>query len=272
MDKIEVNGITYYKNVSDYKRQIDKVISYLGDDMYNALKKARAFIAGGSVLSSFTNSDIHDIDVYFRDKESLVQAFLDVTVNWESIYLSHTDKSITLSDRDTGAIVQFIHFDYFKTPQDIFDCFDFTVCMACIDLSNDELMLDEEFISDMASRTLNFNIGTRYPYISLLRTKKYQEKGYKISRGQMLKIATTCSLTPIQNWDDAKSQLGGVYGDEIDAKLDSQTPFSIDRFIDILDGISDDIYPMKHQDYEELFFNLTGIEYSEYRRKKGIDF
>ena len=268
-DTIEINSEFYTKINQTYTKQCDIVLSCLGETMQNALIKAKAFIAGGAVLSAFTGGEINDVDVYFQSKESMAQAFLEVTKDWETVYIGHTEKSITLKDRDTEATVQFIYFDYFATPQDVFQCFDFTVCMASLKMEDFTFSFNESFIGDMASRILNFNPNTRFPYISLLRTKKYQEKGYKISRGAMLAIATACSYCPITTWNEAKYQLGGVYGNEIDLEIQQDNEFSPESFYKILKTIPETRTYITTNDYEQIFYELLGINYDDYQKNEN---
>ena len=158
----------------------------------------------------------------------MTKAFVKITDDWENVYLGHTDKSIRIRDLETGATVQFIHFDYFDNLDEVFEAFDFTVCMAGIDLKDGTLHMSPDFLSDVTSRTLHFNRGTRFPYISLIRTKKYQEKGYKICKGSILAIANACAQWKISTWEQAKEQLGGVYGYEIDVTVGKDVQFSQD--------------------------------------------
>lgn len=252
MDKVVVNGEEYVKSSLANKKQMDKVLGCLGDVMYDSLKAHRAFIAGGAILSAFTNTDINDVDVYFRSYEDMKSAFLEVTQNWDNVYLSHTDKSITLVDKDTSKVVQFIYFDYFNTAQEIFDCFDFTVCMAAIDLEAETLILDDRFLVDVASRSIHFNNGTRYPYVSLIRTRKYRDKGYRIGKGNLLAIGLACSSMPITSWQNAKDQLGGVYGYEIDLQVENDAEFTQEKLHEILTDLAEKQVVISHKDYDEL--------------------
>lgn len=256
---IELNGARYVKDGADFNKQVNKVLGSIGEDMLNELTKANAIIAGGAVLSAFTHQDINDVDVYFRSKQSMADAFVALTKNWNSVYLGHTDKSITLKDRQSDIIVQFIHFDYFESAEAIFEAFDFTVCMAAIELreGGHTFVAHPEFISDMASRTLRFNPGTRFPYISLMRTKKYQEKGYKIGRGNLLAIANACSALPITSWEEAKTQLGGVYGNAIRLAVDSEEEFSFEKLHKVLTEISDTISDCSTSNYDAIYEELT---------------
>lgn len=273
-DKITINGEEYRKTnmVFDFKPQMKKVLNQLGDVVLEACSEAGAMIAGGALTSAFTHQDIKDIDIYFRDKESMTQAFLKVTDDWENVYLGHTDKSITIRDLESGATVQFIFFDYFNDLQSVFSAFDFTVCMAGIDLKDGTLQMHPQFLSDIASRTLHFNDGTRFPYISLIRTRKYQDRGYKLSKGTILAIANACAQWKISNWQQAKEQLGGVYGDEIDVKVGENVEFSQQALNELLTSIPEErSFTVNLSDYELLYKELTGKDWYD-RDKNDLPF
>lgn len=267
MDRtIEINGVKYVKQAADFKRQTEAVVDLLGLDMLEALSEARAILAGGAVLSNFTHGEVNDLDVYFRSKELLTKAFVKVTENFNSVYLGHTNKSITLKDRDTDTIIQFIYFEYFDNAEAVFEAFDFTACMAAVELNIEdkhELVLHPDFLSDVASRTLHFNRGTRFPYVSLVRTRKYAEKGFKLGKGNLLAIAAACATIPINSWEEAKYQLGGVYGYKIDLEVEQDTPFSQQAFHDVLTRIQDIQYTVNYHNYEEVYKELTGVDYYE---------
>jgi hypothetical protein len=267
---LEINGVKYVKQGADFDKQVTNVLSFLGRDMIDALTEAKAIIAGGAVLSNFTQQEVNDVDVYFRSKESMALAFIHLVENWDSVYLGHTDKSITLKDRDTGTKVQFIHFEYFEDAEAVFEAFDFTVCMAAIEMNdkdNYELVMHPQFLSDVASRTLHFNDGTRFPYISALRMKKYADRGYKIGKGHTLAIAAACATIPIKNWEEAKYQLGGVYGYAIDLEMDKDTEFTPRALHDVLTRIRDDAFVYNPSNFEALFQELAGRSYDEYKRE-----
>lgn len=264
MDRtVTLNGVKYVKQGAEFDEQTQKAMDCLGPEMGLALAKNNAIIAGGAILSQFTHQEVNDVDVYFRSMEDLARAFVDVTKDWESVYLGHTDKSITLKDRETEAMVQFIYFDFFDSAEAVFEAFDFTVCMVAIELHEEksELVMHPKFLSDVASRTLHFNNGTRYPYISLIRTKKYQERGYKIGRGNVLAIALACATRPINSWDDAKEQLGGVYGNAIELRVNDGEEFSQDKLHDVVTQISDKNDYVNTSNFEKLYLELTGHEF-----------
>jgi len=196
---------------------------------------AGAFAAGGAVTSVFTNTEINDVDVYFKTKEDFERAV-------EGAYedglwcVSTSKRAVTFADANN--IIQFMYFDFFSTAQDIFKAFDYTVVMGAFDYDSGEFVLHDDFLKHNAQRFLRFNAGTRYPLASATRVLKYQGRGYTIGRGDVLKIALACRGVKIDSWEDLKDQIGGAYGEKVLLGSAGQE-FSLSAAIDAL-TVSDD--------------------------------
>ena len=130
----------------------NKLHAYLGD-LTETLKKHKVFIAGGTITSLFNNQEINDIDLYFRSEESVMKFISDI---WEDqIWIaSHTKKAtqFTYPIGNKSINIQAIHFKYFGTPEDIFDTFDFTVCMGAFDFEKEEFVLHNDFLKHNSQR------------------------------------------------------------------------------------------------------------------------
>jgi hypothetical protein len=87
--------------------------------------------------------------------------------------------------------------------------------MGAFDLDAEDFVLHSEFLEHCSQRFLSFNPGTKFPYASAWRVRKYEERGYTIGRMEFQKILLSCAEKPITNWSDLKEQLGGVYGEAI---------------------------------------------------------
>lgn len=172
-----------------------------------------AFAAGGAVTSVFTNADIKDVDVYFKSRDAFELAVADAYNDCGWWCVASSKRAVTFSDH--GSIIQFMHFDFFPTAADIFKAFDFTVCMGAYDYDAGEFALHDDFLKHNSQRFLRFNPGTRYPLASATRVLKYQQRGYTIGKGDILKIALACRGVRIDSWEDLKDQIGGAYGDKV---------------------------------------------------------
>lgn len=248
-----------------------------------------AFIAGGAVTSAFTNSKINDVDVYFKSQRAfeigVYQAYEDGL--W---CVAASKRAVTFVSGDT--IAQLMHFDYFPTAERIFEAFDFTVCMGALDLDagpktkwnpvtrnfdtigephpESGFILHPDFLKHNSQRFLKFNPGTRYPLASATRVLKYQQRGYTIGKGDMMKIALAVRGVRIESWEDLKDQIGGAYGDKV-VLGNEDTPFTLDAAIEALtvdDAESEpwvqpdnDNMPGTPEDLLRHIANLKGDEY-----------
>ncbi|ALS22086.1 hypothetical protein IJ22_17120 [Paenibacillus naphthalenovorans] len=258
----------------DYQFEKNKLYAHLGDKLVKELKEYKCFIAGGTITSLFCNREINDIDVYFRDEESLIQFIED---SWSSGWVITNTKKATLV-KFQGKDVQLIHFDYFKNAQEIFDTFDFTVCMGAFDFADEKFYLHNDFLKHNSQRILIFNKNTSYPIVSLLRVQKYKDKGYTISKPEMLRIVMTCMKLNITTLSELKEQIGGMYGVNYDRLFEGESEdFSLENAIDKIENLSldDDYFKapefMEFEDAEEIideirkqpikFFKINDVYY-----------
>ena len=187
-----------------------------------------AFIAGGALTSAFTGLGINDVDIYFKNKEAFIEAIQQAYD--ESLWcVSATDRAVTFV-RD-NSVIQLMHFDFFETAEAIFDAFDYTVCMAAYDIDKEDFVFHEDFMKHAAQRFLRFHSGTRYPYGSLMRVLKYQQRGYTIGKSDLLRIGLCLQRVPLESWDDLAAAIGGQYGEK--AKVDTDKPFSIEAALEL---------------------------------------
>lgn len=190
-----------------------------------------AFAAGGAVTSVFTGKPINDVDVYFKSREAFeYQVGAAYDNGWWCV--AATKRAVTFSDKG-GVPVQFMHFDFFPTAQAIFDAFDFTVVMGALDFDSGEFVFQDDFLKHNSQRFLRFHPGTRYPLASATRVLKYQDRGYTIGKGDILKIALASRKVKIDTWEDLKDQIGGAYGEKVVLAGEHQE-FSLDAAIEAL--------------------------------------
>lgn len=185
----------------------------------------QCFVAGGAITSTYTNKPVADIDIYpksWRALEDAIQWAFDA-----GLWCAHaSNRALTFASKDGDPNVQIMTFDEFPTADSIFSAFDFTVCMGAYDLDEGKFVLHDKFLEHCAQRFLCFNTGTRFPYASAWRVRKYEEKGFTIGKMEFHKILMACAEKPIRSWGELKEQVGGVYGEAFD--VPDNEPFSIE--------------------------------------------
>lgn len=209
-----------------HKSELDKIMAAA-----DQFRPDRAFIAGGSLTSAFTGRAINDVDFYFRSKADFQRAVEDAYD--EKLWcVAATDRAVTFVRGPL--VVQLMCFDFFASPMEIFDAFDFTACMAAFDIEQQQFVFHEDFLKHAAQRYLKFHSGTRYPFGSLLRVLKYQSRGYTLGKGDLLRIALCCHRVPLNSWDDLAKAIGGQYGEKVN--LNESQPFSIEAAIQVFEN------------------------------------
>lgn len=202
-----------------------------------------AFIAGGALTSVFTGQPINDVDLYFKSRAAFDEAI--AAAYDEGLWcVARSARAVTFAQG--SSIVQLMHFDWFETASAVFDAFDFTACMAAYDIDAREFVFHDDFLKHAAQRFLRFHAGTRFPFASLLRVLKYQQRGYTIGKGDLLRIALSCHKTPLTSWADLCDQIGGAYGEKVAVQCEGE--FSIDAAIAAVAAASDLITPASSEE------------------------
>jgi hypothetical protein len=134
--------------------------------------------------------------------ESLAKSMDDVgKSSHRPVFLSAN--AITLSDKFQLVI------RFYGEPSEIHDNYDFVHAMNYYDHGAKALVLKQEALECLLSRTLVY-AGSLYPIASVFRTKKFIERGWRISAGQQLKMMWQISELDLRNPVVLREQLTGV--------------------------------------------------------------
>jgi hypothetical protein len=209
-----------------------------------------AFIAGGALNSAFTNTDINDVDIYFKTQDDFIEA-VEQAYDDHFWCVSATDRAVTFAKGN--GIIQLMHFDFFENATQIFDAFDFTVAMAAYDIDAKQFVFHEDFLKHSSQRFLKFHDGTRYPFGSLLRVLKYQSRGYTIGKSELLRIGLSLGRVKLESWEDLAKAIGGQYGEQ--ALIETDKPFSIDAAIELF-GNTEVQFGEKNRTYPSCAYDL----------------
>ena len=244
-----------------FANQVSRLESELSEvkGLFDMMKTLGCYVAGGFWTSVFTAKEINDVDIYFRDIKSLRAFVANLMGNLEDEYnrqefpshlddlehfdwylpvhcVGYTDKSVIFKLKG-GLTLQCIHTKFYQSAQEIFDTFDYTINMCAYDMKEDLLVMDDNFLTDLSARRLTVNPKTSFPIISQLRIDKYKQRGYSINRKEFLKLSCAVAALNLTSWEEAISQLAGMYGWCIDKVFDKEKPFSMLELIEQMDKL-----------------------------------
>ena len=250
-----------------YQREKEQLKRMLGS-FYDTLCDYECILAGGAITSLFTRKDINDFDIYFRSKELLADfLYGEMERRWVT---AHTDKSILFSVE--GKPIQAIAFRYFADAYEIFESFDFTVCMGAFDFKTEEFIFHPDFFTHNAQRILIFNENTAFPIISGLRVDKYKQKGYYISKTEFIRLLLTVNNQKIEDYDTLVRQIGGMYGERYDNWITRRDEFNMSAVISDLKAVepgAEQTANYEIDDWDEFVLNITGVRQKAVKHKEA---
>lgn len=278
---------------------VKELKKHIPQNTWDFLKAHKCMLVGGALTSILTKKDINDFDIYFKDRDSFVLSLMDVRgikgrlpvdnspenedINdqyldsYEFHYLCHTEKSVTFRPKYTEAVFQFIHQNFYNNVEEVFNDFDFTINMVGYDFELDELIVHPEAMLHLAQRVLVTNSGTKYPLISVLRVNKYQDRGYKISKKEMVKLLLAVSKLEFNSYEDVGKHIGGLYGTlNVAEVFDTTKEFSIDEVIEQLSELDFDALNSVKTDIRSAMFDdaleqiILGEHYSKLPYMKRV--
>lgn len=128
---------------------------------------------------------------------------------------------------------------FYGDPDEIHQSYDFVHCMNYWESGTGNLTLKPEALEALLSRTLVY-AGSQYPLCSVIRSRKFVERGWRINAGQYLKMAMQISQLDLTDHVSLEEQLTGVdvaYFAEVIEKIKDKDPQKVDAayLIEIID-------------------------------------
>ena len=114
-----------------------------------------------------------------------------------------TSNAITLSHK-----VQIV-IRFYGEVEEIHKNYDFAHCTCAWSSWNNELFLPQQALECIINKELYY-IGSKYPLCSIIRTRKYLERGYHINAGQYVKMCMQLNELDLKNVKVLEDQLTGV--------------------------------------------------------------
>jgi hypothetical protein len=119
---------------------------------------------------------------------------------------------------------------FYGDPDKIHESYDFVHCMNYYESGTSALTLRPEALEALLSRTLVYR-GSKYPLCSVIRTRKFIERGWRVNAGQYLKMAMQISKLDMEDHITLEEQLTGVdvaYFAEVIGKIKDKNPERVD--------------------------------------------
>jgi hypothetical protein len=134
----------------------------------------------GDSLTEIAHQDLEqNPEVAIENIEDELKELKKENKKYRPVFL--TDNAVSLSNK-VQLIVRF-----YGDPDALHRNFDFVHATCSYDYWNDKLVLPPESLEAILSKTLIYT-GSLYPIASIFRTRKFLNRGWRISAGQLLKI------------------------------------------------------------------------------------
>ncbi|MGI9491752.1 MAG: hypothetical protein ACR2QF_05045 [Geminicoccaceae bacterium] len=200
------------RDLAEYYLKKMKVKSKVNAESYVKTEDQRVKIyikSAGAVGASSNEPDAPSYDYFetMNDGGEAAEAFIDQATKdleekppYEPVFAS--TNAITLSGK-----VQLI-FRFWGDPATIHKNYDFVHCLNYW-TSQSGLVLNKDALAATLSKTLVYS-GSKYPVCSIFRTRKFIERGWRITAGQMLKMSWQVADLDLTDFDVMEDQLTGV--------------------------------------------------------------
>ncbi len=162
--------------------------------------RVRIYIQSSGVAGEVPTDEPFE-DVYDKKELPLETKEGDGKPMYRPVFLS--SNAITLSER-FQLIIRF-----YGTPDEIHENFDFAHATNYFTTVDNKLHTRNNALTSLLSKNLQY-VGSKYPLCSIIRTRKFIERGYHITAGQYLKIMYQLAQLDLNDVNVLEDQLIGV--------------------------------------------------------------
>lgn len=193
-------------------------------NIFGEMGRLGIILCGGALTSTFTGAKINDLDFYCKSEKDL-KAALEFLNSYFPIQHITTANAVTLKRRSANRVYTIQLITRFSgEPLNIFNKFDFTITNGCYDASSNSLILGPRFLPDLAARKLIYSGHSEFPICAMYRTKKFQERGFKLPGSTVMHIAMCIVQLEIKTYAQLKEQLMGIDTMFLGPLLESKDP------------------------------------------------
>ena len=168
--------------------------------------------------------------------EANIEVDEDEVADYRPVFF--TDNAISLK----GKIQLVLRF--WGEPEKIISSFDYVHCTNYFDRGEQNLHINNDALMSILNKQLSY-VGSQFPICSLFRMRKYMERGYTISAGEILKMAFQISKLDLTDIEVLREQLIGVdttYMIALVDRLEKAQEENIDIDYSYVVGLIDEIF------------------------------
>lgn len=206
-------GYQMEKRLTEKHKLLMPLKKTMPDKIYQNLKDLKPIIMGGAIRAVFTNTKISDYDLYARNDSNynaMYQFLYNLTSEYKKDCYALFDTNNSITYKIFGNIVQLVKLYKELTITDKLSKFDFTVCQAAYDFETDYFYYSDNFLVHNAQRQLIYTKSTEFPISTMIRVKKYLNKGYSISNTEYLKILLDVQSIKFETFSDFRNHIIGI--------------------------------------------------------------
>lgn len=223
----EVNHISY--SAKDTIK-LDSVIDYVPVLSEDLKYRVRAFIESAGIVKDETYNAEDEFEGNAQTDEENKEKYYPVYISSNAITLSHKIQIVIR---------------FYGEPEVIHDNYDFIHCTNYWTFET-SLATNIQALECLLSKELRY-FGSRYPLASILRTKKFINRGWQVNAGQYIKMVFQLNEMDLCNIEVLEEQLTGVdiaymHGliDAIKNKIEEDENFNINSyFLKVVEQIFD---------------------------------
>lgn len=184
----------------------NEVIIITHEDKDGNDERIECYVQSAGVAADEEYMSEYDIAVdQFLDQpvaiDSTIEQSKEPLLRYRPVFFS--SNAITLSD-DIQLIVRFV-----GPVDEIHKNFDFVHATCSYDYSRRELVLPVKALTAILARELRY-VGSKYPLASVIRARKFIQRGWTINAGQYLKMLMQLNALNLLDIEVLKDQLTGV--------------------------------------------------------------
>jgi len=229
-------------NLKTIKRKLQDAhrdfIGSIDDESIVKIVNEKSFITGGAIVSLLLDEEPNDYDYYFMDKESCkkvteyyAKKFNKRTNNHYDVKVEEKENRIRVIVPSAGVAgakykegylpvfvssnaitlsddVQLVN-RFYGNPEEIHKNYDYVHCTCYFIPHKNELVLPQKALESIVTKELKY-VGSKYPLASVIRSRKYIQRGWSINAGQYLKMILQCGELKLDDANVLEEQLTGV--------------------------------------------------------------